>query len=43
MWFSSVILSMASLQSVTSRDVQDGVRYLTVMEQNLTVLKQAIK
>lgn len=37
------ILSMDSLQSVTSSDVQDGVRYLTVMEQNLTVLKQAIK
>lgn len=37
------ILSMDSLQSVTSRDVQDGVRYLTVMEQNLSVLKQAIK
>ena len=37
------ILSMDSLQSVTSSDIKDGVRYLTVMERNLAVLKQAIK
>lgn len=36
------ILSMDSLQSVTSREVNEGVTYLNVMESNLEVLKQAL-
>ncbi len=36
------ILSMDSLQSTTSRDVEAGVTYLGVMEQNLAVLKEAL-
>lgn len=36
------ILSMNSLQSVTSKDVKDGVTYLSVMENNLTVLREAL-
>jgi zinc transport system substrate-binding protein len=37
------ILTMNSLQSTTSRDVKDGVTYLSLMEDNLTVLKDALK
>ena len=36
------ILAMNSLQSVTAKDVQDGVTYLSVMEENLNVLKEAL-
>ncbi len=36
------ILSMDSLQGVTSREVNAGVTYLSVMEGNLEVLKQAL-
>ncbi len=36
------ILSMDSLQSITSREVSQGVTYLAVMESNLEVLKQAL-
>lgn len=37
------ILSMDSLQSVTSADVEKGVSYLSVMQENLDVLKEALK
>ena len=36
------ILSMDSMQSITTRDVQAGVTYLSVMENNLAVLKEAL-
>ena len=36
------ILSMDSMQSVTSQDVQSGLTYLSVMENNLTVLREAL-
>ena len=36
------ILSMDSLQSTTSADVKNGVTYLSVMESNLAVLKEAL-
>ena len=37
------ILTMDSMQSVTSKDVKDGASYLKIMEQNLEVLKEALK
>ena len=37
------ILALDSMQSTTSKDVKDGVTYLSVMEQNLSVLKEALK
>ena len=37
------ILTVDSLQSVTSRDLQSGISYLSVMEKNLEVLKQALQ
>ncbi len=37
------ILTMDSLQSVTAGDVQNGVSYLSIMESNLEVLKQALQ
>ncbi|MBO4323912.1 MAG: zinc ABC transporter substrate-binding protein [Lachnospiraceae bacterium] len=37
------ILSMDSIQSVTSKDVKGGVTYLSIMEKNLSVLKEALK
>ncbi len=36
------ILSMDSMQSVTSREANAGVSYLNVMESNLEILKQAL-
>ena len=36
------ILTMDSMQSVTSKDVQNGTTYLSVMEGNLDVLKEAL-
>ena len=36
------ILTMDSMQSTTSRDVAAGVTYFSVMEKNLTVLKEAL-
>ena len=36
------VLTMDSMQSTTSRDVAAGVTYLSVMEKNLTVLKEAL-
>ncbi len=37
------ILTMDSMQSVTSKDVENGITYLSVMEKNLSVLKDAIR
>ncbi len=37
------ILTMDSMQSTTSKDVKDGTTYLAVMENNLSVLKEALK
>jgi zinc transport system substrate-binding protein len=36
------ILTMDSMQSTTARDVQNGTTYLSVMETNLSVLKNAL-
>jgi len=36
------ILTLDSLQSVTAEDIQNGVTYLSVMESNLDVLKEAL-
>lgn len=36
------ILVLDSMQSVTSQDVDAGTTYLSIMEQNLTVLQQAL-
>lgn len=37
------ILTMHSMQSVTNRDIQEGVSYVCLMEQNLEVLKKALQ
>lgn len=37
------ILTMDSMQATTSKDVENGVSYLSVMENNLAVLKEALK
>ncbi len=37
------ILSLDSMQSTTKKDVENGVTYLSVMESNLEVLKEALK
>ena len=37
------ILSMDSMQSVTSKDVENGTTYIGIMENDLTVLKEALK
>ena len=36
------IVTMDSMQSTTSEDVANGTTYLSVMEKNLAVLKQAL-
>ena len=36
------MLTMDSMQSMTSKDVANGATYLSVMEQNLSVLKEAL-
>ena len=36
------VLTMDSMQSTTSKDVANGTTYLSVMEKNLSVLKEAI-
>lgn len=38
-----VILTMDSMQSTTFEDVEKGTTYLSVMEDNLSVLKEALK
>ncbi len=37
------ILTMDSMQSVTAKDVGNGTTYLSIMEKNLSVLKDALK
>jgi len=37
-----MILTMDSMQSITADDVKNGITYLSVMEQNLGVLKEAL-
>jgi len=37
------ILSLDSMQSITSKDVAGGTTYLSIMENNLSVLKEALK
>ena len=37
------ILKLNSIQSVTAKDVQAGAAYLSIMEENLEVLKEALK
>ena len=37
------ILTLDSMQSVTAEDVKNGTTYLSVMESNLEVLKEALK
>ena len=37
------VLTMDSLQSVTKKDVESGASYLSIMENNLSVLKEALK
>jgi zinc transport system substrate-binding protein len=37
------ILTMDSMQSVTAKDVRNGTTYLSIMEENLTALKDALK
>ena len=37
------IATMNSMQGVTNKDIKNGVTYLSVMEDNLKVLKQALK
>jgi len=37
------VLSMDSMQSVTSKDVAAGATYLSIMEHNLDVLTQALQ
>ena len=37
------ILTMDSMQSVTAKDVEEGTNYLSVMESNLEVLKEALR
>ncbi|WMI82688.1 metal ABC transporter substrate-binding protein [Anaerotignum sp. MB30-C6] len=36
------ILSLNSMQSITSKDVENGVTYFSIMEKNLEVLKSAL-
>lgn len=38
-----LILTMDSMQSVTARDVTNGTTYLSIMQKNLSVLKDALK
>ena len=37
------ILTMNSMQSVTSDDIKNGAAYLSIMESNLEVLKEALQ
>ena len=37
------VLTMDSIQSTTSKDVKNGTTYLSVMEKNLSVLKEALR
>ena len=37
------ILELNSMQSITSDEIKNGVTYFSVMEDNLKVLKEALK
>lgn len=37
------ILCLDSMQSITKKDVQEGAKYLAIMEKNLQVLEQALR
>ena len=37
------VLTMDSMQSTTTQDVKNGTTYLSVMEKNLSVLKEALR
>ncbi len=37
------IVSLDSLQSVSKKDIEEGITYLSVMEKNLSVLKQVLE
>lgn len=37
------VLTMDSMQSTTSKDAENGVTYLSIMEKNLAVLKEALE
>ena len=37
-----MILTMDSMQSIAADDLKNGITYLSVMEQNLGVLKEAL-
>ena len=37
------ILVMNSLQSVTSKKIEEGVSYVSIMQENLEILKQAME
>ena len=39
---SQQIMKLDSMQSVTAADIRDGASYLSIMEKNLSVLKQAL-
>ena len=36
------ILTLDSMQSTTSKDVEEGASYLKIMQENLNVLKKAL-
>ena len=36
------LLTLDSMQGITAQDVLQGAKYLTIMEKNLTVLKEAL-
>lgn len=36
------VLTMDSMQSMTSKDAANGATYISAMEQNLSVLKEAL-
>ncbi|MBO6015075.1 MAG: zinc ABC transporter substrate-binding protein, partial [Lachnospiraceae bacterium] len=37
------ILTMDSMQAITSADIRNGVTYLSIMKENLEVLKKALE
>lgn len=42
-WKQQQILRLDSMQSITAKDVQNGTTYLSIMEKNLEVLKEALQ
>ena len=37
------VLTMDSMQSTTGKDVEEGAEYIRIMEDNLNVLKKALR